>query len=440
LNLRIFSVLAALPVSIWAQATGGGYAGPQILSRGISNPGERPGRPDGFQFYAGVSGSYETGLVPPSVDSNGKIVSPDSLVGVLLDLGAYGHHATKHTTIGLDYTGNFRHYADNPYFDGSDHMLGLTVETQESRRNSFFLRTAAGTVSRYYVGGNVSLADFIAVPAYGIVDNRAYYLQQTGGWVYQPTVRLSFSAAGNGFFVRRQSRSLVGLNGYGGQGTMAYRLSRVRTFDLSYGYVHFDYPRGFGDSDIHTTMAGLSQALNRRWELALAAGVAQISTIGLEQISADPLTVALFGNATTVQAFSRSILFPAIRASLIGRYRRSTFQLSYTQLPNPGNGVYLTSKQSTGEGSYSYLASRRASISFRAGYSNMRSIGQEGVGSLKYTTGGVGAAYKLTRALDATAQYEARDFQIGRDGFGQLSYRFTFGINWNPSEYPISFW
>ncbi len=427
-----------MPAGVWAQATGGGYAGPQILSRGPNDTGQRAGHPDGFSYYAGLAATYETGLVPPSVNSTGKIVNPKALFGVIADLGAYGRHQTRHTTIGLDYTGNFRHYTNDQSFDGSDHILGLTFDIQTSRHNELFFRTAAGTISRYYAGGPASAADF-AVPTYGIFDNRAYYLQQTGGWVYQPTVRLSFSAAGNGFFVRRQSKALVGLNGYGGQATMAYRLSRTRTVDLSFGYVHFDYPHGFGDSDIFTYMAGVSQALSRRWEIGIGGGVSEISTVGLEQVAADPVTAALFGTTTTVQAFQRTIYFPAIRAGLTGNYRRSIVQFMFTQMPNPGNGVYLTSRQTSGGASYSYMMSKRASLSLRAGYTALSSVGQSNIGDLRYTTGGVGAAYKLMRYLDATVQYEGRDFQISQNGFGQLSYRISIGINWNPSEYPISF-
>ena len=118
-------VLACLP----ALAQTGGYSGPEILSRLANTTGERGGVATGFQFYAGVNGTYETGYVPASVDAAGHITTPGGLYGVFANIGAYGRHKWRHTAFGLDYSGNFRHYTTNSSLDGSDHMLGLSIST-----------------------------------------------------------------------------------------------------------------------------------------------------------------------------------------------------------------------------------------------------------------------------------------------------------------------
>jgi hypothetical protein len=420
----------------WAQ---GGYAGPQVLSRGSRDIGQRPGRPAGFSVYAGLRGTYETGLIPAFVTDLGTVVSPRALFGVQADFGAYGRRTWRRTTLGLEYVGNARHYSQQ-YFDGSDHMLRLDLFTQTSSHLEFFSRTAAGTVSRFYAGGPVSTVDLLGVPSYGIFDNRAYYLQNNTGFIYQSSPRLSFSASGIGIGVRRQSNSLVGLNGYGADGTMAYRLSRTRTIELSYNYLHYDYPRGFGDSDIHTYIAGIAQRLNRNWELAVGGGVTSLHTVGLESVAADPLTAALFGRSTTIQAFDRNVYLGAFRASLRGRFQNSSVELSYTQMPNPGNGIYLTSRQSAVTGSYRYTGLRRAAFSLFAGHSGMTSIGQSQLGTFNYTSTGVTGSYRLLRSLDATAQVEGRYIDIDQvGGFNRFSYRVSLALTWHPSEFPISF-
>ena len=48
--------------------------------------------------------------MPVSVTSAGEIPFGD-LYGVELNLGAYTYHIWKHTTLGLDYRGDFRHYS-----------------------------------------------------------------------------------------------------------------------------------------------------------------------------------------------------------------------------------------------------------------------------------------------------------------------------------------
>src|ERR1035437_9778736 len=110
-----------------ALAQMGGYSGPQILSRGGSNIGDRPGGSTGFQFYAGVYGTFETGLVPASVDAQGHVFNPAALYGIGARFGAYGRHAWRRTTLGLDYSGNVRHYNQNSYYDGSDHMVAMRL-------------------------------------------------------------------------------------------------------------------------------------------------------------------------------------------------------------------------------------------------------------------------------------------------------------------------
>src|ERR1017187_8353116 len=81
-----------------------GYSGPAILSRG-ETPGAQTAAPIAFRPYIGLSGIYDTGLVPVSVTSTGGIPSSD-LYGVELNLGAYTYHVWKHTTLGLDYRGD----------------------------------------------------------------------------------------------------------------------------------------------------------------------------------------------------------------------------------------------------------------------------------------------------------------------------------------------
>ena len=162
---------------------------------------------------------------------------------------------------------------------------------------------------------------------------------------------------------------------------------------------------------------------------------------GRPAAAADPLTAALFGNATSIQAFSRSLYFGAAQIGLRGRFKTSTVSFTASQLPSPGNGVFLTSKQTIIRGVYSYTGIRKASLSLAVNRMSLDSLGQAQLGTFSYTSGGVMASYKLLRSLEAVAQYDARDRQINQAmGFARLSYRFSYGVNWNPGEFPINFW
>jgi hypothetical protein len=439
LSNKRFAILALAWVPALAQS--GGYIGPQILTRG-SSTGDRGGAaPTGFQFYAGVNASYETGIVPAAVDSEGHIIRPGNLFGIFANIGAYGHHNWRHTTLGLDYSGNFRHYTSKSSLDGSDHTLGLSIATQVSRRLQLFTIISAGTFSRYSLGGFGTATDLLSAPGYGVFDNRATFLEITSGATYQLTSRMSFTGSGSGFTVRRQSTALVGLNGYSGKGSLGYRLDKLRTLTVSYAFTHFDYPRGFGESNLHTYLLGISQKLGKRWDLSLSAGAARISTTGVEQVAADPITAALFGNAVTVQVFNRSIYSGSGEGRLRGTFKRSRVEIYYTQIPSAGNGVYLTSKQSAAGGSYGYSGIRKASFSIGAAYNRMSSVGQTQLGKFNYASASMSGSYKLLPSLETFAEVGSRNLQIDQsNGFSRFGYRVAFGFNWHPGEVPISFW
>ena len=87
-------------------------SGLAILSRG-QTPAMQSVAPIAFRPYIGLSGTYDTGLVPVAVTSTGQIPFTD-LYGVALTVGAYTYHVWRHITLGLDYRGDFRHYSTIP--------------------------------------------------------------------------------------------------------------------------------------------------------------------------------------------------------------------------------------------------------------------------------------------------------------------------------------
>ncbi len=436
-NSKLIAVLVLACAGVSAQE----YSGPQILSRG-SGTGDRIGRPaTGFQYYAGVSGGYETGLIPASVDSQGNIYDPGGLFSIWANFGAYGRHSWRHTEFGLDYTGNVRHYSDVSSYDGSDHTLGIQLTHQHSRRLLLEMRANGGIVSHYYMNALSNVTDILTPANYALFDSRAYFLQLNAGMTYQVNARLSFSASGDGFGVRYRSNSLVGLGGYGAQGSMTYRLNRRRSLNASYRYTHIDYVHGFGESNMHIYFAGLSQQIGRRWQFSIQGGASQIEAIGLESVASDPLTEALFGPSTTVEAFHRNLIMGAGHADLTGRFKNSQFSAVYNQMPTPGNGIYLTSWMTTAQGSYRYLGIRKFSVGAFAGYTRVSGFGQEALGKTWYNNAGADVSYKVVRNLEAILRFDARRMQIDQTtGFNRLGYLVSVGLNWHPGEIPLAIW
>ena len=420
------------------------YAGPSVLSRGGAMTDEQRGLPLGFQFYAGVTGIYDNGLLPVSVDQSGNLLKISSLYGVEANLGVSGARRTAKSALALSYSGNYRHYTSATYFDGSDHVLQLEGRKDFSRRFAIVSQTSAGTVSRTIsaLGGLVNTPDtFIGVPTNDVFDNRAYFVQTRDDLVIQKSARLSFSAGGDAFFVRRQSRALVGLNGYGAHGTMAYRLSRLSTVDVAYTYFHFDYPRAFGESNIHMVTGGFSRLLSPRWQFAIQGGVYRIDTIGITQVALDPVTAALFGQTTAVEAFQAISYRPAVTASITGVSGRRSVSFHYSRSPSPGNGVYLSSDQESGGATISYTGTSRLSLTANGTYNRLSSIGQRGLGRYTSTSGGGGVSYRLAQSLHASFRVDFRQFNIDlANGLSRLGTRVSVSLNYSPGERPLRIW
>ena len=122
--LALCALMLALPLH--AQ-----FAGPAILSRGDA-PAAMTSAPITFRPFFEVAAVYDTGLAGVSVDSQGQL-GTTAAAGIQIAGGISGSHAWRHTTVGLDYHGDFTHYDKTTFFDGVDQKLMLNIRHQFSR-------------------------------------------------------------------------------------------------------------------------------------------------------------------------------------------------------------------------------------------------------------------------------------------------------------------
>lgn len=433
--------------SFTASAQIGDYLGPGILTRGASGVGSRGGQQVDLRFFAEVSGVYDSGLQPFSVDPQGNLVEINGLYGVQLTLGAYGNHSWRRANLGLNYSGSFYHYVNQPFYDGSNHNLALGYTYQKSKRITFDLRAIAGTSSigtgsagSIYGSYNPTPTDIVNQPTAQLFDNRMYYLQGSMDVNLIQSSRTSYTLGGDWYSVQRQSHSLAGVNGYALNGTVRHRLSKTRTIGLSYSHSHYDFPHLFGESDVNTLQANFSTSLGRRWTFFIGAGAYEVEVNGLQNVAVDPVIAALLGQSTTTIAFYRKVISPSGSASLTGQLgKTSSVNFSYSRAVTPGNGLYLTSRTESAMGSYSYSGIRKWNIGLNAGYSSLGAIGQN-LQPYSAVTGGVGVTYALTRAIHVIGRYDARQQQIDLVGYHHTGYRATIGLGWSPGDIPLSLW
>lgn len=418
------------------------YGGPAILSRGGSATVARTSELLRLRPYISLDGVYDSNLATVSIDQQGQMPTGGAF-GAEARFGITGSHTWKRTELDLDYRGSFRHYTQKSYYDGMDNSLTLSVRHQASRRVRFELEENATRAQRAFFlpaslgTGYDSMASGLA--GNELFDTPTSVLMSTGRLIYQRTARLSFSATGSGFFVRRRSQALVGLNGYLTTGDLAYRLSRYQTIGVDYTYIRFDFTHQFGASDVHGVSLNYAVRLSRRWELALRAGGYRVETQQLVRVQLDPVIASIFGESTGIEAYHRITYLPHYEAHLTRGFRRGSWALGYTRTVMPGNGVYLTSGFESAQTSLTYNGLRKVSLQGGVNYGSYSSVSRT-IGKYRSYTAGGGASVKLNRVMSLIARVDGRRYEAGNLLLQRTAYRAVLGLAWSPGDYPLAIW
>jgi len=415
------------------------YLGPGILSRGAGDIGTRAGQDVDLRFFVNVNGIYDTGLQPFSVDGTGQLAKVGALYGTELNAGVYGVHKFRHGRLGLDYHGSYRHYTNNSFFDGTDHILALGYTYQKSRRLIFDTRQTAGTISQGTPFGSIPVVTgSVVTPSSLLFDNRMNYLQSSLDVNYLLSAHTTLTFGGEGFGVWRKATGLIGMKGYTLHGTIQHRVTQRTTLGVSYQHSHYDFPKAFGESDINSFAGTFSSQLGRSWIVSLQGGAYMAEVQGLQSVAVDPEIAALLGVFTTQQTFYRKSIFPLWGGSITRQFRRASLSFQYQSGASGGNGVYLTSRTDSGTAGFNYTGIRKWSFSVNGGYSRMEGIGQN-LQPYSQFTGSSGVTYAITHAIQMLARYDARHQEIINGVYLSNSYRATVGISFSPADIPLAF-
>lgn len=418
------------------------YEGPSILSRDKSLLGERGGKLIDFRYYGELNGVYDTGLAPVAVDQGGNPVNIGASYGAEAGFGVLGSRTWRRDALSLEYHGTYRHYVSNSLFNGTDQFLNLAYRRILSRRISLNLKETVGTTSLangFYSFVPLTDTDKVAVPTNELFDNRTNFLESRVDLTWQKSARLSFSAGGEGFIVRRRSLALVGLQGYSARADVAYRVTRRQTVSLNYGYSSYDYQRTFGSAIIQSLAGGYSFGLSRRWDFSSQAGILRVNTLGLQTTILDPAVAAIVGQTAVTTTFNRTVYAPLGEVRLIRRFDKSSLNFTYSTGVTPGNGVYLTSKQNVGTIDYSYVGFRRFTASASASYGTLSAVGQT-IGKYTNYQNSAGFTYRLIKDAHLDFRYDYRHYTTQNTVFQKDSQRVTLGIAYSPGEKPLAIW
>jgi hypothetical protein len=406
------------------------YEGSSIRAKGTLNT---------FGLYAQIIGVYDSGLV--AAPARGKQLTSGSN-GVETNFGANASHLWRRGKLDVEYRGSYRQYSNAPAFDGLDQFLRLSYSGTLLRHVSLDLKNTLGTTTlangafSYFP---LSTLDRLGIPTNDLYDSRKDYLQSRIDLTWRESERLSFDLGGDGFVVRRQSLLLAGLNGYGARASVAYRFTPRQTISANYDSTYFDFQRTFGNSRLETSALGYSIGLSREWDLSTLVGGVRVDTLGLTPVSLQPAIAALIGENSAFVTFTSVRYVPVAEVRLMRQFRTAALTLDLSSTVTPGNGLYLTSRQTSGAVAYSYIATRSLQARGNVGYSQLSALGQA-LDRYSNLEGGIQILYRLTGNTYLDVRYDYRHYTTGNEMVKMDSNRVSLGVAFSLGETSTVAW
>lgn len=411
------------------------YEAPSVLSRSAGLLGSNR-KPFEFGMFTKISTIYDSGLTLVNAPSFETPLAPQGAFGVEASFGAAVSRHWRLADLTVEYRGVYRQYANAPLFNGFDQFLQIAYRRTVQRHLVLDLRGTLGSTtlaSGEFAYLAIANLDRLGLPANDLFDNRSSYLESRVDLTWQKTDRLSFGMGGDGFIVRRQSLLLAGLNGYSERASVAYRLTLRQTISASYNNTYFDFQRAFGNSRLQIPTLGYSANLSRHWDFSTQAGAARVQTLGLTQVTLDPAIAALTGQAFATVTFSNVSYVPVAEARLARAFKTSTLTFDYAMGVTPGNGYYLTSRQTSAAIGYSYIAGKSWEARGNLGYNELSALGQA-LGQYTNLQGGGELFYNLTPAAHLDIRYDYRHYTTGNAILQKDSNRVSLGVAFSLGE------
>ena len=408
---------------------------PSLLTRDPSLM-DTGGKPLDFSLFAKISAIYDSGLTPLFTPGQPAPFNSPSDSGVEASFGAAVSRRWRRAKLALSYEGAYRHYGSATFFNGLDQFFQLAYSRALQRHLTLDLKTTLGTTTLangQFTYLPLSTLDRLGLPINDLFDNRTNYSESRADLTWQLSARLSIGIGGEGFIVRRQSLLLAGLNGYTAHANVAYRITSRQTISASYNHTYFDYQNAFGNSRLQIPTLGYSASLTRHWDLSTQAGVARVQATGLTQIALPPDITAITGQTSAIVTFASVTYLPVGEARLIRTFQTSSLALDYSMGVTPGNGYYLTSRQTAAAINYSYISGRNWEARGNLSFNQLSPLGQP-FGKFRNFQGGAEVFYNLTRAAHLDVRYDYRHYATENSILQKDSNRVSLGVAFSLGE------
>jgi hypothetical protein len=396
-----------------------------------------------FRPYFEITGIYDTGLAGVALNSKGELGNLAS-AGVNFAGGISGTHSWRHTQIGIAYHGDINQYAKATNYDGFNQSLFLSIKHQFTRHVYVNFRESAGEYSTELA--TASLQQAVAydpsqsfLPTTDFFDNRTIYLSTQADLVYQRSARLSFSIGGSGFTTRRESTALYGVTGASATGDVQYRVNRRTTIGANYSYTNYSYTRIFSGTDVNGFSGSYAVQLTKDLEFTAYGGASRVETRLEHDVPVDAAIAALLGITEGLSIAHIQEYIPTGSGRLSRKFHNGVLYFSGGRAVTPGNGLFLTSANTTALAGYTFTGLRKWSFSSTFNLNRATLIGS--IGSYGNTGGTFSASRKLVKSLHLVSSFTANKYEsVNYSQYNRLIYDARIGFGWAPGAVPLRVW
>lgn len=387
---------------------------------------------DFVNFFGTAEGLFDHGAYGGTGGSSG---------GFAANGGVRAYHLFRDSELSLSYNLGYTHYGSGGYASGFNQNLSLIYTKTLSRRWSIGF-VESGGMFRYGVsyypqpdGGTQAIANpFSPVTK---------FLSSEVSLTYRQTARLSYIFSGNFYLSRYDAPGAIGTTGATGSGSVSYRLTERTTVGGTYSHSYYAYQHGAGDAVMDGGYFNLSHQFPQFWTAGFDVGITRTDSSGFIHI---PINIIVNGVPVTgyvVGPYQQTRITPTLQGHISRRLRHIVATVSAGQGVNPGNGVYLASRNQFLSGSVSYTGSPRSNISASGGYWHLTSLANAipNSSSGSYSTGSFGASYSYTLAHHLAAHIRYDYFRYGGVATysGSADNRISFGITFSSASIPVTF-
>ena len=430
-------------------AGAGGYNGPAVLTRSYTLA--RPMTPQQIRWHLAFAYIQSAGFGNPQPPAEGQTTASPSSVyeSESISWSASGRHIWRHDQAGFAWSSGTSFANQSNVLRGSNNSFNIDYEHVFSRKMSAQFVESLQFLSQNYSLQNPTYAPGVTPanlnlaisPETQLLNQSIKQSSSQVSLTYQKTARLSFNVAASYILVSYGTNG-TGTTGRQVSGDVNYRLTRKTTIGVSYAYTNYRYSHDVSNSDAHTIGLIYSYALTRTMQLRANVGGTQFESLGYALVPVPAQLAPFLGTGATIADVYSHRRVSSISAQLVKDFGRTrTSSISYSRSLSPGNGLLLTSMETSIGANYGMSVLRHIPITSGLTYVKLSSAAGGIVADSRSEAASISTSRQFPRRrLTVSLIYSYQLYKVANTPITQHNSVISVSFGWSPPDNSLQFW